>query len=622
MAQLSLTRQLASPKSRFTHGATLADSCISFMVGDNHYLARPLHLGVQHSADADTANPDNNHFVTPTLLTTFNVAKDQVIDVGTLQSWRTEVLDMDDVFHEHFLEDVVFVGVNSAELQLTSGAQSLLQEWGTKAIEYNANIAISNGPYLVNEGIFHSVWRVYEDYQLGFTQAVWPEVLGKEAFTEVPASGAHYRGHGIAVPARSYTNLFGVESDGDRTSRLRGMRFAVKDNYHVCGTRTTLGNRAFSETYPVQSTTATVVRRLLNAGAHLVGKSHLSSFAMMEHPTQSVDFQAAFNPRGDGYLIPGGSSSGSASAIATYDWLDIAICTDTTGSARIPAFQTGLFGFRPSLQTVSNEGMVHAWEAFDTPGWIGRDLNIFPDLIRVLSDASSEESPEKSAAPLTILYPEDFLPLDSPDQVDAMKDFIHDAEKNKGYMHRMISIHDDWHSSSPVPNKDLRDYLYNMTLHGWFYAAYHSFDSFRQEYEEKHGYPPFVTEVVRWYWEIGREVSDDQHQEVMNRLSVFRKWFIERYMSSESTIYPGDNNPNVPGLRATYLSAILGAPELAIPISEISYSSRITKREEKLPLVVSLMGKPGTDLELVTRALNILKESKRPTQVKTGKTCF
>ena len=69
--------------------------------------------------------------------------------------------------------------------------------------------------------------------------------------------------------------------------------------------------------------------RLIDAGAHVVGKAHLSSFAMMEHPTQSVDYQAPFNPRGDGYLITGGSSGGCAAAIATYDCLDIAICSDS-----------------------------------------------------------------------------------------------------------------------------------------------------------------------------------------------------------------------------------------------------------------------------------------------------
>jgi Asp-tRNA(Asn)/Glu-tRNA(Gln) amidotransferase A subunit family amidase len=107
------------------------------------------------------------------------------------------------------------------------------------------------------------------------------------------------------------------------------MRFAIKDNYHIRGTRTSLGNRAYFETYPIEERHADVVSNLLDAGAHVVGKVHLSSFAMMEHPTQSVDYQAPFNPRGDGYLITGGSSGGSAAAISSYDWIDIAICSDS-----------------------------------------------------------------------------------------------------------------------------------------------------------------------------------------------------------------------------------------------------------------------------------------------------
>lgn len=90
-----------------------------------------------------------------------------------------------------------------------------------------------------------------------------------------------------------------------------------------------LGNRAYHETSPTQSVTAGVLSRLVDAGAHIVGKAHLSSFAMMEPPTQSVDYQAPFNPRGDGYLIAGGSSGENAAAIAADDWLDIALCSDS-----------------------------------------------------------------------------------------------------------------------------------------------------------------------------------------------------------------------------------------------------------------------------------------------------
>ena len=112
-------------------------------------------------------------------------------------------------------------------------------------------------------------------------------------------------------------------------SPLKGIRVAIKDNYHIRGTETSLANRACFKTFPIQEDTAEVVIRLIDAGAHVVGKTHLSTFAMMWHPTQSVDYQAPFNPRGDGYLKTGGSSGGSAAAIATYDWLNIAICSDS-----------------------------------------------------------------------------------------------------------------------------------------------------------------------------------------------------------------------------------------------------------------------------------------------------
>ncbi|KAI3337277.1 amidase signature enzyme [Xylariaceae sp. AK1471] len=431
---------------------------------------------------------------------------------------------------------------------------------------------------------------------------------------------------------------------------LKGLRFSVKDNYHVRGTKTSAGNRAFFETYPFQDANAAVVSKLLDAGAQLVGKSRLSSFAMMEHPTQSVDYQAPFNPRADGYLIPGGSSSGSAAAIAAYDWLDIAICSDTTGSSRIPALKNGLFGFRPSTHSISNDGMVQAWPEFDTPAWIGRDLETFPDILHVLSEIP--ETAENSSVPL-ILYPTDFIPLESPEQVSAMEYFLESIEKSTGSKCKMISIHDDWSKTAPVEEKDLHQYLYELTRHGWFYSAYHSFNSFRQKYEEIHGHSPYVTEVVRWYWKLGREVSGREHGEIMNRLSVFKHWFVNQYMAEGANVlalhidkvqakyrdeYPGNNDPTVPGLRSTFLSAILGAPELAIPInqqrpldtnriretqvSEIPYVSRISGEEEKLPVVVSLMGASGTDLKLIRWTLDVLEKSGRPKKAKTGKVAF
>ncbi|KAJ5753679.1 uncharacterized protein N7511_007832 [Penicillium nucicola] len=438
-------------------------------------------------------------------------------------------------------------------------------------------------------------------------------------------------------------------------SPLQGMRIAVKDNFHVKGMKTSLGNRAHYETYSVQDSTAEAVLRLLEAGVHIVGKVHLRSFAMMEHPMQSIDYQAPFNPRGDGYLITGGSSGASAAAVATYDWLDFSICSDTTGSARIPALQAGVFGFRPSSNSISGEGLVKAWPAFDTPAWMGRDLEMFPHILRALHlpGPKAEFSKESS---VEILYPTDFIPDNSPGQEQAMVDFIEDLTKSTGCDHRRISIKEDWQKTAPVAEKDLQQYLYNTTLHGWYYSAYHSFDNFRQEYEAVHSHAPFVTEVIEWYWyefspirlsyprltmnrKLGSQVTLQQHDEMMNRLSVFKAWFIDHYITNnpQTTVialhidkvqpryrhqYPGKNNPNVPGIRPTFLAAILGAPELAIPISQIPYQSMITGKKEELPVVVSLLGPSGNDMELIQWSLDALRASGRQTMVKTGKTAF
>lgn len=165
---------------------------------------------------------------------------------------------------------------------------------------------------------------------------------------KVDAPSGDLRGHGIVVPSRAYdhrqwsmtasepqqgsvasTNPIATLNSRSKSTSLKGLRVSVKDNYYIAGTKVSLGNRAYLENSPASKDTAEAVARLVDAGSHIVGKVHLSSFAMMEHPTQSVDYQAPFNPRGDGYLISGGSSGGSASSVASYDWIDISLCSDS-----------------------------------------------------------------------------------------------------------------------------------------------------------------------------------------------------------------------------------------------------------------------------------------------------
>ena len=115
---------------------------------------------------------------------------------------------------------------------------------------------------------------------------------------------------------------------------MAGTRIFVKDMFDIGGLRTSVGNRKFFDLYPPCTETASAIQRLIDAGAEILGKSKLNSFAAREEPTESVDYQAPFNPRGYGYQSPAGSSSGSAAAVASYAWLDFAIGSDSESQSK------------------------------------------------------------------------------------------------------------------------------------------------------------------------------------------------------------------------------------------------------------------------------------------------
>ena len=81
--------------------------------------------------------------------------------------------------------------------------------------------------------------------------------------------------------------------------------------------------------YPAADKSAACIQTLINAGAIIVYKAKLEAMNTREEPTECVEFEAPFNPRADGYQIPSGSSHGSAAGIASYDWLDYSVGSDS-----------------------------------------------------------------------------------------------------------------------------------------------------------------------------------------------------------------------------------------------------------------------------------------------------
>lgn len=98
----------------------------------------------------------------------------------------------------------------------------------------------------------------------------------------------------------------------------------------LSGMKTGASSRTYTSLYAPRQENAAVIQTLLELGAVVIGKTKATQFADSEWATCDwIDYHAPFNPRGDGYLTPSGSSSGSAAAIASYEWLDLSLGTDS-----------------------------------------------------------------------------------------------------------------------------------------------------------------------------------------------------------------------------------------------------------------------------------------------------
>jgi amidase len=168
---------------------------------------------------------------------------------------------------------------------------------------------------------------------------------------------------------------------GAPSGPLTGLTFAAKDLFDVAGHPTGGGNPDWARQHPVPARHAWAVQRLLDAGATLIGKTitdEVSLGILGENPFDGTPL----NPRAPD-RVPGGSSSGSASAVAQ-GLCDTALGTDTGGSVRVPASFCGLYGIRPTHGRLDLTGMMPQAPTSDTTGWFARDARTFARVSEVL----------------------------------------------------------------------------------------------------------------------------------------------------------------------------------------------------------------------------------------------
>jgi aspartyl-tRNA(Asn)/glutamyl-tRNA(Gln) amidotransferase subunit A len=183
---------------------------------------------------------------------------------------------------------------------------------------------------------------------------------------------------------------------------LAGLRVGLKDNIDTAGVRTTCASRFFADRVPDRD--ADVVARLRAAGAQIVAKLNLAEFAVGVTSQNSAagPCRNPWDPR----RVPGGSSGGSGAAVAA-GLVDLALGTDTGGSVRLPAAMNGVTGLRPTVGTVSNDGVFPVCPAVDTVGPLARTVGLVARAHRVL--AGSGASDASPAAPRRIGVPEQLL---------------------------------------------------------------------------------------------------------------------------------------------------------------------------------------------------------------------
>lgn len=161
---------------------------------------------------------------------------------------------------------------------------------------------------------------------------------------------------------------------GAGTGPLAGLRFAAKDVFHVAGYPTGAGNPAWLATKPTPTESSPIVQRLLDAGATLLGKTLTDELAYSING-DNAHYGTPVNIMAPG-RVPGGSSSGSAAAVAA-GLCDFALGTDTGGSTRVPASYCGIWGLRTTHGLLPREHMVPLSPSFDTPTWLARDAASF-----------------------------------------------------------------------------------------------------------------------------------------------------------------------------------------------------------------------------------------------------
>ncbi|KAF3767012.1 hypothetical protein M406DRAFT_106416 [Cryphonectria parasitica EP155] len=481
---------------------------------------------------------------------------------------------------------------------------------GPNLLRQGEEAQLPSGPYFLSGRNLHQAWRLYPDDLDAFTFGLLPDdPYSPKSFQAVALQSWDGLARSIPVPSRLYH-----KPDSDRP--LAGARVSVKDIFDIQGVKTTLSSRAWAELYPAATTNAPYLKRLLDQGAIIVGKTKTTQFAT---GAEWVDFQAPVNPRGDRYQYPSGSSTGAAASLAGYPWLDHSIGGDSAGSVRGPATYHGLHALRPTFGSASLDGIKIMSPRYDTVGIFGRSLNEIAFIVENSLDVTQDED---KTLPRKLILPADFFPLTDTEHQRLFDQFVGILETYIGVERVTVNLTQIWEENPPVhphgAGQSLHEFMKKAPTLSLCYDYYHVSEQFRCGYREEFGREPFVEASPRHWWNVGANVTKHEYDMYVRQIGMFKAWFDTTVMRTDRghlqdgiMFLPNgiagpkyrDAIPEAPsaseGIDPQLLSPLLATPHLVVCFAQVPYESRVSGSTEYRPICAGIMSARGSDLALL-----------------------
>lgn len=368
-----------------------------------------------------------------------------------------------------------------------------------------------------------------------------------------------------------YGPVFGALRTYQSLDATRSRHILVKDNIAVDGFPTTAGSLALSHLILPESPAAT---RLKAAGFDLFGKTNMTEFAgfvTTGRPSEGYSHLGGFGKNPHGNFLCGGSSSGSAIAVAA-GLCDAALGTETRGSVMEPALNCGVWGFKPSVGLISRRGVIPISPVFDTVGVLSRDVGMISDLLTALQGEDEHDAATALSSSVHLDEGKDIqartlcigvVRVTGTETLDAEVQEILKVAFRK-FMQAGVRLTDVSAENPPQEYKLITSVDFARGI-DWLLKEYATqdvpadFASLCALYCKTPSMRPFGMNRMFLAQKISSEVSEKDYQEAVKRTVTSNRTAIDALLSEyrvDALLFPG---------RLDWW-ALAGAPSLAVPI--------------------------------------------------------